>query len=144
MDIDLLLPIVVGTSLIRKAVRAALRGSVEAITGCLLDRTCWEARRPVNRRTNNELADFAAAQDLFEHTLCFMHIAPGPSRRRDSAHHWMLHVIEMFAGVLARRRVATADVATGSALAKSNPKRALSQALLAGIGSSLRREILGA
>ena len=56
----------------------------------------------------------------------------------------MLRVMEMFGGVLARRRVATADMATGSALAKSNPKRALSQALLAGIGSSLRREILGA
>jgi hypothetical protein len=54
----------------------------------------------------------------------------------------MLRVMEMFSGVLARRRIATANVAAGSALAKSNPKRALDQALLAGVRSSLRREIL--
>jgi hypothetical protein len=55
----------------------------------------------------------------------------------------MLRIMEMFGRVLARRRIATADVAAGSALAKSNPKSTLGQALLASIGSFLRREILG-
>jgi hypothetical protein len=55
----------------------------------------------------------------------------------------MLRIMEMFGGVLARRRIAAANVAAGSALAKSDPKGALGQALLAGLGSSLQREILG-
>jgi hypothetical protein len=93
------------------------------------------------RSYNRQLALKAPA--LFEHTLCLMHIAPDPGGRGNSAHHWMLRVMEMFGGVLARRRIATANVAAASALAKSNPKRALDQAFLAGVRSSLRREILG-
>jgi hypothetical protein len=93
------------------------------------------------RSYNRQLALKAPA--LFEHTLCLMHIAPDPGGRGNSAHHWMLRVMEMFSGVLARRRIATANVAAGSALAKSDPKSTLGQALLAGIGSSLRREIPG-
>jgi hypothetical protein len=55
----------------------------------------------------------------------------------------MLRIMEMFGGVLARRRIATANVAARLAFAKSDPKGALAQALLAGIGRSLRREIRG-
>ena len=82
------------------------------------------------------------AGKLIEHILGLVHIAPDPGCRRHSAHHWMLRIMEMFSGMLAGRRIATADVTARSALAKSDPKSALGQALLAGVGSSRRRKIL--
>ena len=81
----------------------------------------WRGGGSVNRRANNELAEL----DLIEHILCLVHIAPDPGRRRHSTHHWMLRIMEMFGGVLARRRIATANVAARSAFAKSDPKGAL-------------------
>src|SRR4026209_128639 len=77
---------------------------------------------------------------LIEHILRLVHIAPDPGRWRHSAHHRMLRVVEMFGGMLAGRRIATADVTARSALAKSDPKCPLGQAFLAGIASSLRRK----
>ncbi|HEU4478611.1 MAG TPA: hypothetical protein VFR80_08840 [Pyrinomonadaceae bacterium] len=72
-----------------------------------------------------------------------MHIAPDPARRRNSAHHRMLRIMEMFGGVLAGGRITTTNVAARPALAKRDPQRALLQALLAGVRSSLRRKIPG-
>ena len=72
-----------------------------------------------------------------------MDVAPSPSGRRDSAHDGMLRLMEVFGRVLARRGIATADMAARLALAKSNPNSSLSKALLARTGSSLRGKILG-
>ena len=70
-----------------------------------------------------------------------MDIAPYPSRGRDSAHDGMLRFMEVLGRVLARRGIATADVAARLALAQSYPKRSLNQALFTRVGSSLRGEV---
>jgi hypothetical protein len=71
-----------------------------------------------------------------------MDIAPGPSRRRDSAHDGMLGLMEVFGRVLAGRGIAAADVAARLTLAKSNPNGPLNETFLAGGGRSVRRKIL--
>jgi len=72
-----------------------------------------------------------------------MDITPYPSRRRDSAHDRMLCLLEVPVRVLARRGIATANVAARLALAKSYPKRSLRQALFTRVGSLLRGKVLG-
>jgi len=62
---------------------------------------------------------------LTEHTLYLMHIAPYPSRRRNSAHDRMLGRMEMFGRVLAGRGIATTDMAARLALPKRNPNSSL-------------------
>ncbi len=63
----------------------------------------------------------------------FVHVAPSPSLpRHPRTHYWMLCLVEMLRRVFARRRIATADVATGHALAQCNPPGALLQAFFAG------------
>jgi predicted nuclease of predicted toxin-antitoxin system len=69
-------------------------------------------------------------------------IAPYPSRRRNSTHDRMLCLMEVLARMLARRGIATANVAARLALAKSYPKRSLNQALFTRVGSSLRGKVL--
>jgi hypothetical protein len=84
---------------------------------------------------------YADAHKLIEDILFLMDIAPYPSRGRDSTHDGMLCLMEVLGRVLARRGIATADVAARLTFAKSDPKRSLNQALFTRVGSSLRGEV---
>lgn len=70
-----------------------------------------------------------------------MEIAPNPSRWRQRAHDRMLRLMEVFGRVLARRRVATADVTARLALAQRDPKSFLRQALRTCVRSLLWGEV---
>ena len=78
-----------------------------------------------------------------EHPLCLVDVAPYPGRGRDSAHDRMLSLEKVPVCMLARRGIATANVAARLALAKSDPKSSFDQALFAGVGRFLRRKTLG-
>jgi hypothetical protein len=82
------------------------------------------------------------AAGLIKDTLRFVDVAPRPGGRRDGAHNRMLRLMEVFGRVLARRGIATADVAARLAFAQSNPKSSLGETLFACARSFLRREIL--
>ena len=97
----------------------------------VLSYQCW--------RENEWRAD--QLEKLTKGTLCLVDIAPYPSRRWDSAHDGMLCFMEVPGRVLARRGIATANVAARLALAKSDPKSSLDQALFTRVGSSLRGKI---
>src|SRR3974390_2157512 len=78
----------------------------------------------------------------WEFTLDFVHIAPGPSvSGLDRAHDRMMGLMEMLCSVLSRRRIATADMTAGHALAQMHPPGSLFQAFLAGMGRSRRWKI---
>jgi len=53
----------------------------------------------------------------------------------------MMRVVEVFGRVLARRRIATADMAARLALAQSYPKRSLNHALFTRVGSFGRGKV---
>jgi hypothetical protein len=79
---------------------------------------------------------------LAERGLRFVDVAPSPSRWRRCAHDRMLRCLEMLGRVFAGRGVAAADVTARLTLAQRYPHRSFAQALLASIGSFLRRKIL--
>ena len=99
----------------------------------VLSYPCW--------RENEWRAD--QLEKLTKGTLRLMDIAPYPSRRWDSAHDCMLRLMKVPGRVLARRGIATADVAARLALAKRYPKSSLDQALFTRVGSSRWRKVLG-
>ena len=76
-----------------------------------------------------------------EHALALMDIAPCPGGGRQRAHDRMVRRMEVFGCVLARRRVATADVTAGLAFAQRDPKRSLRQTLGTAVGSRLLGKI---
>ena len=55
----------------------------------------------------------------------------------------MLRLVKVLGRVPALRGIATANMAARVALAQRDPHSALRQALLTGVGGSLRRKILG-
>ena len=77
-----------------------------------------------------------------EFTLDLVHIAPGPLVAGfDRAHDRVVVFVEMLCGVFSWRRIATADVTAGHALAQMYPPSSLFEAFLAGIGRSRRWKI---
>jgi hypothetical protein len=77
-----------------------------------------------------------------EFTGDFVHVAPGPSLAgHDRTHHWMLCFVEMLRRMFAGRRIATAHMAAGHALAQRHPRGAFFQAFFAGDWHARTRKV---
>ncbi len=72
----------------------------------------------------------------------FVHIAPRPLLSgHHRTHHGMVGLVKMPGRVFTGRRVATADIAAGLALAQRNPLRAFFQAVFTDEGHGRRRKV---
>ena len=63
----------------------------------------------------------AVEAGLTERRLCFVDVAPGPSRRWHRAHDRMVRRVEMLGRVLAGRLIAASDMATHQAHPQMEP-----------------------